>query len=158
LSCSYLRTSSGNSAIPRVRESRLSAINEDEKKSTEVGASAVHLISHGQTKHSACDRMLANSHAGRGPASHLEVSQTTQYKRVIDTNPTDEPITSGLLVIRDQSEVSSCSLPRTTFHPFRKTKICQATTDTRLSKSSCPKLPTDRLPHPASRVERRKPL
>ena len=58
LSCSELRTFAGNSAIPRVRESRLSAINEDEKKSTAVGASAVHLINHGQTKHSACDHMV----------------------------------------------------------------------------------------------------
>jgi len=30
-----------------VRESRLNAINEGEKKSTAVGASAVHLINHG---------------------------------------------------------------------------------------------------------------
>jgi hypothetical protein len=65
-------------------------------------------------------------------------------------------ITSGLHVIRDQLEVSSCSLPRTTFHPFRRAKIGQATRDTRLSKSSCPKLPTDRMPHPASRVRETK--
>jgi len=36
-----------------------------------------------------------------------------------------ETSTSGLPVIRDQSEVSSCSLPRTTSHPFRKAKVGQ---------------------------------
>ncbi len=32
-------------------------------------------------------------------------------------------ITSSLPVIGHQSEVSSCSLPRITLHPFRKAKV-----------------------------------
>jgi len=63
----------------RVRESRLIS---DEGKSTGAGVSAVYQVNRAQTKHSARNRMLANSHAGRGPASNLEVSQTTQYKGV----------------------------------------------------------------------------
>jgi hypothetical protein len=43
----------------------------------------------------------------------------------VGANPTGELITSGLPVIRDQSGVSSCSLPRTTLHPFRKANVGQ---------------------------------
>src|SRR6266478_9004523 len=53
----------------RVRESRLISINEDEGKSTGAGVSAVYQVNRSnraQTKHSARNRMLANSHAGRG--------------------------------------------------------------------------------------------
>ena len=68
----------------RLRESRLIAINEGERSLTAADVSAVYQINGDETKHSARNRMLANSHAGRGTRlpSTLEVSQTTQYKRV----------------------------------------------------------------------------
>jgi len=60
------------------------AINLDQMETKESqSGQAFLLVNRAQTKHSARDRMLANSHAGRGPASNLEVSQTTQYKRVL---------------------------------------------------------------------------
>jgi len=68
----------------RLRESRLIAINEGERSLTAADVSAVYQINGDETKHSVRNRMLANSHAGRdAPAFHLEVSQTTQYKRVL---------------------------------------------------------------------------
>ena len=71
----------------RLRESRLIAINEGERSLTAADVSAVYQINGDETKHSARNRMLANSHAGRGRAClPLEVSQTTQYKRVLGTN------------------------------------------------------------------------
>jgi len=67
-----------------VRESRLIAINEGERSLTAADVSAVYQINGDETKRSARNRMVADSHAGGGdaPASHPEVSQITQYKRV----------------------------------------------------------------------------
>jgi|SRR5437588_6192607 len=60
-------------------QSRLIAINEGERSLTAADVSAVYQINGDETKHSARNRMLANSHAGGdAPAFHLEVSQTTQ--------------------------------------------------------------------------------
>src|SRR5882762_663373 len=50
----------------RLRESRLIAINEGERSLTVADVSAVYQINGDETKHSARNRMLANSHAGRG--------------------------------------------------------------------------------------------
>jgi len=50
----------------RLRESRLIAINEGERSLTAADVSAVYQINGDETKHSARNRMLANSHAGRG--------------------------------------------------------------------------------------------
>jgi hypothetical protein len=50
----------------RLRESRLIAINEGERSLIAADVSAVYQINGDETKHSARNRMLANSHAGRG--------------------------------------------------------------------------------------------
>jgi hypothetical protein len=52
-----------------VRESRLIAINEGERSLTAADVSAVYQINGDETKRSARNRMLANSHAGM--ATHL---------------------------------------------------------------------------------------
>src|SRR5437763_17182831 len=49
----------------RLCESRLIAINEGERSLTAADVSAVYQINGDETKHSARNRMLANSHAGR---------------------------------------------------------------------------------------------
>ncbi len=49
----------------RLRESRLIAINEGQQSLTAADVSAVYQINGDETKHSARNRMLANSHAGR---------------------------------------------------------------------------------------------
>jgi hypothetical protein len=48
----------------RLHESRLIAINEGERSLTAADVSAVYQINGDETKHSARNRMLANSHAG----------------------------------------------------------------------------------------------
>jgi hypothetical protein len=85
-----------------MRESRLSSINEDEEKSTVVGASAVHLINHGQTEHSARDRMLANSHAGRG----TRLPPTWKLARPLNTSAF--PVTNPSFQIRVRRRLDCC--------------------------------------------------
>jgi len=50
----------------RLCELRLIAINESERSLTAADVSAVYQINGDETKHSARNRMLASSHAGRG--------------------------------------------------------------------------------------------
>src|SRR2546426_10886011 len=85
----------------RLRESRLIAINEGERSLTAADVSAVYQINGDETKHSARNRMLANSHAGRGTRlpSTWELARPLNTSAFVGTNPTDELITSGLLKI-----------------------------------------------------------
>jgi len=64
----------------RLRESRLIAINEGERSLTAADVSAVYQINSDETKHSARNRKVANSHAGMDAPAQLEVSETSQYK------------------------------------------------------------------------------
>src|SRR6266852_6480485 len=71
----------------RVRRSRLISINEDEGKSTGAGVSAVYQINRGQSRSNQAFGSQPNAcqlacRYGDAPTSHLEVSQTTQYKSV----------------------------------------------------------------------------
>ena len=71
----------------QVHESRLISINQDEGKSTRAGVSEVDQINRGQSRSNQAFGSQPNAcqlacRYGDAPASQLEVSQTTQYKRV----------------------------------------------------------------------------
>jgi len=74
----------------RLRESRFIAINEGERSLTAADVSAVYQINGDETKHSAHNRMLANSHAGRGTG----LPSTWKLARPINTSA--GTIASGL--------------------------------------------------------------
>src|SRR6267154_2265819 len=76
----------------RLRESRLIAINEGERSLTAADVSAVYQINGDETKHSARNRMLANSHAGRGTClpSTWKLSRPLNTSAFIGRNPTEE--------------------------------------------------------------------
>ena len=69
----------------RLRESRLIAINEGERSLTAADVSAVYQINGDETKHSARNRMLANSHAGRG----TRLPSTWKLARPLNTRAFD---------------------------------------------------------------------
>jgi hypothetical protein len=87
-----------------VRESRLIAINEGERSLTAADVSAVYQINGDETKRSARNRMLANSHAGmatRLPPS-WKLARPLNTSAFVGTNPTTNPLPSGLLATRDE--------------------------------------------------------
>ena len=109
----------------RLRESRLIAINEAERSLTVADVSAVYQINGDETKHSARNRMLANSHAGRG--TRLPPG-STQYKDVSrylsgepsQTNPAleaGEPPVSGF-VLADNSPTTVSFVPQRRLCPM----------------------------------------
>src|SRR5260370_42667739 len=69
----------------RLRESRLIAINEGERSLTAADVSAVYQINGDETKRSARNRMLANSHAGRG----TRLPSTWKLARPLNTGTRD---------------------------------------------------------------------
>src|SRR2546427_6551780 len=73
----------------RLRESRLIAINEGERSLTAADVSAVYQINGDETKHSAHNRMLANSHAGRGTRlpSTWKLARPLNTSAFLSTNP-----------------------------------------------------------------------
>src|SRR5260370_8311109 len=69
----------------RLGESRLIAINEGERSLTAADVSAVYQINGDETKHSARNRMLASSHAGRG----TRLPSTWKLDRPLNTRAFD---------------------------------------------------------------------
>ena len=85
----------------RLRESRLIAINEGERSLTAADVSAVYQINGDETKHSARNRMLANSHAGRG----TRLPTTWKLARPLNTRAF---VLTGLVILQlvSNSEVT----------------------------------------------------
>src|SRR5258705_17456 len=91
----------------RLRESRLIAINEGERSLTAADVSAVYQINGDETKHSAHNRMLANSHAGRGTG----LPSTWKLARPINTS-------AGTIAIRSCPS-SGDNPPGQYLHPLK---------------------------------------
>ena len=86
-SCEHFQETLPSRDEMSVHESRLISINEDEGKSTRAGVSEVDQINRGQSRSNQAFGSPPNAcqlewRYYDAPSSQLEVSQTTQYKRV----------------------------------------------------------------------------
>src|SRR5437879_11736563 len=94
----------------RLRESRLIAINEAERSLTEADFSAVYQINGDETKHSARNRMLANSHAGRGTRlpSTWKLARPLNTSAFLGTNQLDASSSSSSNALRTRCPFHTC--------------------------------------------------
>src|SRR5258705_12542570 len=105
----------------RLRESRLIAINEGERSLIAADVSAVYQINGDETKHSARDRMFANSHAGRGTRlpSTWKLARPLNTSAFPGTNPTASVESGNHLALELETRCLTATAVKLGCHPWR---------------------------------------